>query len=152
MTTDFPTPFNSKFTYAICSVFCMEHILYSDGDQKRISWMITTGDTTKEQFREHADIYLDKITDIQSKYIALHVGIFWGIGVFIIKNHDTVRIMIDSDEMVSHFTQDEKSTDSFAEQRKGFINQLAYQRDLKFIFEKIEAEDNRATKLLRSKK
>jgi len=150
--TGFRRSFGSKFTYTTLNISIVEHILYSDGDQKRISWTITTGDAIKEQFREHADIYLDKITDLQSKYIALHVGIFWSIGVFIIKNQDTVRIMIDSEEMMNHMTSDAKSEDPFVEHRKGFINQLASQRDLKFIFEKIDSSDNVATKLLRSVK
>lgn len=149
--TGFPRSFSSKFTYTTCDISIVEHILYSDGDQKRISWTIITGDAIKEQFREHADIYLDKITDLQSKYIALHVGIFWSIGVFIIKNQDTVRIMIDSDEMMHHLTSDERAVDPFVEHRKGFINQLASQRDLKFIFKKIDTSENVATKLLQDR-
>ncbi|MBM2852016.1 MAG: hypothetical protein HW420_563, partial [Candidatus Nitrosotenuis sp.] len=74
----------------------MEHLLYSNGNAKRISWVIKTKNDLKEQWRDHADIFLDKVTELQSKYIALHVGLFWSIGVFIIKNEDTVKIMLDS--------------------------------------------------------
>lgn len=126
----------------------MEHVLYSDGNAKRISWVIKTRDDSKEQFREHAEIYLDQVTDLQSKYIALHVGIFWSIGVFIIKNGDTVKIMLDSDEMIEHLSSDSQSHDKLAEYRKGFINQLGTQRDLKFHYEKIDASQNVASKIL----
>lgn len=126
----------------------MEHILYSDGNAKRICWAIKTQGDVKEQFREHADIFLDQVTDLQSKYIALHVGLFWSIGVFIIKNGDTVKIMLDSDDMISHLSSDNQSNDKLAEHRKGFINQLAAQRDLRFQYEKIDASQNISTKLL----
>jgi hypothetical protein len=126
----------------------MMHTLYSDGNAKRICWAIKTDQTAQEQFREHADIYLDKVTNLQSKYIALHVGLFWSIGVFIIKNGDTIKIPLDSDEMITHLSSDIKSPDEFAEQKKKFINQLATQRNLTFQYEKIEQKDNQATRLL----
>lgn len=126
----------------------MEHLLYSDGNAKKISWTIKTENDLKEQFRDHADIFLDKVTDLQSKYIALHVGLFWSIGVFIIKNEDTVKIMLDSDEMIYHLSSDAKSDDQMLEHRKRFINQLGTQRNLKFIYEKINAAENSASKFL----
>ncbi len=126
----------------------MEHVLYSDGNAKRISWIIKTENDLREQFRDHADIYLDKVTDLQSKYIALHVGLFWSIGVFIIKNNDTVKIMLDSDEMIHHLSSDAKSDDQMLEHKKRFINQLGTQRNIKFIYEKINAAENSATKFL----
>jgi hypothetical protein len=126
----------------------MEHLLYSNGNAKRISWTIKTKNDLKEQWRDHADIFLDKVTDLQSKYIALHVGLFWSIGVFIIKNDDTVRIMLDSEEMILHLSSDTKSDDQILENRKIFINQLGTQRNLKFIYEKIDPKENSATKFL----
>ncbi|HSA98729.1 MAG TPA: hypothetical protein VLF17_06590 [Candidatus Nitrosotenuis sp.] len=126
----------------------MEHLLYSDGNAKRISWAIKTESDLKEQFRDHADIFLDMVTNLQSKYIALHVGLFWSIGVFIIKNGDTVRIMLDSDEMISHLSSDAESNDQMIEHRKKFINQLGSQRNLKFIYEKIDPTENNASNLL----
>ncbi|HEY8109719.1 MAG: hypothetical protein ACHQW9_02385 [Nitrososphaerales archaeon] len=126
----------------------MEHLLYSDGNAKRISWAIKTENDLKEQFRDHADIFLDKVTDMQSKYIALHVGLFWSIGVFIIKKDDIVKIMLDSDEMIHHLSSDVKSDDQILEHRKRFINQLGTQRNLKFTYEKINAIENNASKFL----
>ena len=73
----------------------MEHVLFFDGNTKRISWVIQTNNSVIEQKREHAEIYLDKVTNQQSKYIGLHVGLFWGIGMFIIKNQDIVKVAID---------------------------------------------------------
>lgn len=126
----------------------MEHILYSDGNAKRICWTIKTQDAVKEQFREQAEIFLDRVTNLQSKYIALHVGLFWSIGVFIIKNGDTVKIMLDSDDMITHLSSDKISQDAFAENRKGFINQLASQRNLKLQYEKIDVAQNASSKML----
>jgi hypothetical protein len=126
----------------------MEHLLYSDGNPKRISWTIKTENDLKEQFRDHADIFLDKVTNLQSKYIALHVGLFWSIGVFIIKNEDTIKIMLDSEEMICHLSSDTKSDDQLLEHRKRFINQLGTQRNLKFIYEKINPVENSASKFL----
>lgn len=126
----------------------MEHSLYSDGNAKKISWSIKTENDLKEQVRNHADIYLDKVTNLQSKYIALHVGLFWSIGVFTIKNEDTVKIMLDSDEMISHLSSDIKSDDQMLEHRKRFIHQLGSQRNLKFIYEKISPAENIASKCL----
>jgi hypothetical protein len=124
------------------------HTLFSDGNQKRICWSIKTDQNTAEQFRDHADIYLDKVNEIQSKYIALHVGIFWSIGVFIIKNGDTIRIQLDSDEMIKHLSTDQVSDDKLIEGKKGFINQLATQRSLIYQYEKIDSAQNISTKLL----
>lgn len=126
----------------------MEHLLCSDGNAKKISWTIKTENDLKEQFRDHADIFLDRVTNLQSKYIALHVGLFWSIGVFIIKNNDTVKIMLDSDEMIRHLSSDAKSDDQIQEHRKRFINQLGTQRNLKFIYEKIDPTENNASKFL----
>lgn len=124
------------------------HTIYSDGNPKKICWSIKTDQNIVDQFRDHADIYLDRVTEMQSKYIALHVGIFWGIGVFIIKNGDTVRIPLDSDEMIRHLSSDEKSDDPLIEGKKGFINQLGTMRSLKFEYEKIESPQNISSKML----
>ena len=51
--------------------------------------IIQSKEVTEEEDRDHVDEYLDKVTDEQSKYIALHVGIFWGIGRFVIQNEDS---------------------------------------------------------------
>ena len=73
----------------------MEHTFFSDGNSKRISWIIQSDDSSEEEDRDHVEEYLDKVTSEQSKYIALHVGIFWGIGRFVIQNEDTVNVMLD---------------------------------------------------------
>jgi predicted RNA-binding protein (virulence factor B family) len=126
----------------------MEHTLHYDGNKKGISWAITTNNITKSQFRNHADIYLDKVTDQQSKYIALHVGIFWSIGAFIIRNNDTIKVMSDSNSIIEHLTGSNITNDVFLERRKGFINQLIAQRNLKVIFEKNNNQINPASEIL----
>ena len=124
----------------------MEHVLFFDGDTKRISWVIQTNNSTIEQKREHVDIYLDKVTIRQSKYIGLHVGIFWGIGTFIIKNQDVVKIAIDDKIMYDHLSTNQKNDDKFIEKRAEFIKQLIKQRKLKVQYEMIPREKNLAAK------
>lgn len=126
----------------------MEHVYFFDGNQKQISWVIQNEKTTVEQYREHAENYLDKVSVEQSKYIALHVGMFWSIGRFIIKNGDTVKIMLDLKTMYEHLSNNTASTDSFIETRTGFIKQLIEQRKLVIKYELIKHEQNIATKAL----
>lgn len=124
----------------------MEHILFFDGNSKRISWVIQTDNSIIEQKREHAEIYLDKVTNQQSKYIGLHIGIFWGIGTFIIKNEDIVKITTDDKIVFEHLISNQKSDDKFIEKRTFFIRQLIEQRKLKIKYELVESEKNLAAK------
>lgn len=124
----------------------MEHIFYCDGNSKKISWVIKSDDITRSQTREHAEIYLDKVNDLQSKYIALHVGIFWSIGVFIIKNTDTVKIILDDESMYKHLISDKPNSDKFIERRTFFIKKLIEQRKLKVDY--LLERENPAKELL----
>ncbi len=126
----------------------MEHTLFFDGNQKRISWLIQSNDSTEEQERDHVDQYLDKVTNEQSKYIALHVGIFWSIGRFIIKNEDIVNVMLDSKSMYKHLTEDIENSDDFIEKRTWYLKELITQRKLNIKYHLIEPKDDLATKLL----
>ena len=129
----------------------MDHVFYSDGNTKRVSWLIQTNDSIIDQNREHVDIYKDKISNIQSKYVALHIGLFWGIGVFVIKNEDHVKIKIDDKIMFEQLTTNLKIKDEFIQNRIKFINQLIVQRKLKIKFELILQKDNLANKTLDAK-
>jgi len=126
----------------------MMHTVFCDGNAKRISWSIKTDQNTIEQFREQAEIYVDQVSSIQATYIALHVAIFWGIGVFIIKNGDTLKIQLESDEMIQHLSTDQISNDKLAEDKKKFINMLSAQRSLLYQYEKITHEQNISSKML----
>ncbi|MGH1520957.1 MAG: hypothetical protein ACRBB2_01090 [Nitrosopumilus sp.] len=125
----------------------MQHIFYSDGNTKKISWVIKTNDTIVNQDRIHAEMYKDKVTNIQSKYIALHVGLFWGIGVFIIKNEDSIKIKLDEKIMYNHFTVNSKIEDELIQKRIQFIRQLVKQRELKIDFEIIDKSNNLASNI-----
>jgi len=124
----------------------LEHILFFDGNSKSISWVIQTDNSIVEQKREHAEIYLDKVTDQQSKYIGLHIGIFWGIGTFIIKNEDIVIITTDDKTVFEHLFSNQKSDDKFIEKRTFFIRQLIEQRKLKIKYDLVTSEKNLAAK------
>ncbi len=129
----------------------MYHIFYSEGDTKKISWVIQTNDSIVKQNRDHADIYKNKVTSLQSKYIALHVGLFWGIGIFIIKNEDIVKIKLDEKIMYDHLTFNSKIEDELVEKRIQFIRQLIEQRKLKIEFEMIDSDKNLARKNINAK-
>ena len=91
-----------------------------------------------KQDREHIEIYKNKITDLQSKYVALHVGLFWGIGVFVIKDEDAIKIKTDEKIMFDQLSKDIQSDDDFIQKRIKFINQLIAQRKLKVEYELIQ--------------
>jgi hypothetical protein len=120
----------------------LNHVFYSDGNAQKITWIIQNDDSSFFENREHVDMYKDKVTNLQSKYIALHVGLFWGIGTFIIKNKDTVKIKLDEKIMFDQFTTDSKIEDSFIQKRLQFIKQLLVQRKLKIEFEVISQDEN----------
>ncbi|WP_316504719.1 hypothetical protein [Nitrosopumilus sp.] len=97
-----------------------------------------------KEFREHIGTYKDKVTNLQSKYIALHVGLFWAIGVFIIKNEDAIKIKLDKKIMYDHLESNLKSCDDLIQKRIQFIQQLIKQRNLKIEFQIIEEKQNLA--------
>jgi len=129
----------------------LDHVFYSDGNAKKISWAIQTNDSIIDQSREHVEIYKNKISNLQSKYVALHIGLFWGIGVFKIKNEDVVKIKLDEKIMFDQINTDLKIEDKFIANRIKFIKQLTIQRKLKMQFELIKQKDNLANKILEAK-
>ena len=128
----------------------MEHVFYFDGNEKMISWRIETSGKYEDQKRTHAEYYYDKVSVEQSKYIALHVGIFWGVGRFIIKNGDTVKVMLDRKSMFEHLATNKKTEDRFIENRTNFILQLINQRSLDVRYQMVDPFQNKAHVLLNS--
>jgi len=126
----------------------LEHVFFADGNPKRISWVIQTSDSQVEQMREQAEFYLNKVNDEQAKYIAFHVGIFWGIGNFVIKNEDSIIVMLDSKSMYEHLANNTEISDSFIQTRSDFIKKLITQRKLHVKYHLIESNKNPASKLL----
>ncbi len=122
----------------------MEHTYYFDGDKKKISWTIENSDARSDQSRIHIEDYYEKISVEQSKYVALHVGIFWSIGRFIIKNGDTVNVMIDLRSIFEHLSEKKTHADPFVNARTRFIEQLIDQRKLAVRYKTIEPVDNKA--------
>ena len=120
-----------------------------DGDFNNISWVIQTGKSTASQKREHTEIYKNKITAIQSKYVALHVALFWGIGTFVIKNSDEIKIKIDEKIMYEQLKVNSVIQDEFIKNRMQFINSFIKQRKLKVEFQIIDSKNNIAKQLLK---
>ena len=129
----------------------MDRVFYPDGNEKKISRAIQTNDSFIDQSREHVEIYKNKISNLQSKYVALHIGLFWGIGVFRIKNEDVIKIKLDEKTMFNQLSLDLKIEDKFIVNRIKFIKQLTVQRKLKIQFELIDQKDNLANKILEAK-
>jgi len=126
----------------------LQHLFFFDGNEKRISWEIRSNDSKIQQTREHVNLYLNKVTKEQSKIIAFHVGLFWGIGRFIIKNKDEVKVMVDNKIMFQVLTKNETITDRFIQTRIHFINQLIKQRELNIDYKLIESKENHLSKLI----
>lgn len=126
----------------------LKHVLFFDGNSKKIAWVVKTGNKITEQYRDHAEIYLDVVSSEQSKYIALHVGIFWSIGTFLIKNADSVKVMLDSKEMFDHLGKNRLVDDEFIQKRTEFIKLLIKQRSLDVSYELINTKENLATPLI----
>ena len=127
----------------------MEHILYLDGNFSNISWIIQTNETIVSQSRKHTENHKNRITKIQSKYVALHVALFWGIGTFIIKNEDIVKIELDEKIMYEQLKLETVTEDEFITNKIKFIQSFIKQRKLKVEFKKIESKNNIAKKLLK---
>ena len=127
----------------------MEHILYSDGNLKKISWVIQTNESIVSQTRVQTENYKDKITKMQSKYVALHVALFWGIGTFNIKNKDSIKIKLDKKIMYQQLKTQIPIQDEFIKNKIKFIQSFIKQRKLKVEFELINLQNNLAGKLLK---
>jgi hypothetical protein len=126
----------------------MEHVYFFDGDQKKISWTIENIQSRSDESRVHAEYFYNIVTHEQSKYIALHVGIFWSIGRFIIKNGDIVKVMLDQRSMFERLVENKQTGDIFIEKRMKFIDQIIKQRGLYIIYQLIDPSENKASKLL----
>jgi len=122
----------------------LNHVLYSDGNTEKITWVIQTNDSKISQKRTHVDLYRDKVTTLQSRYISLHIGLFWGIGIFLIKNGDTVKIKLDEKIMFDQITSNLEINDKLIGKRIQFIKQLVNQRKIKIQFELIDRRENLA--------
>ena len=133
----------------------MEHELFFDGTTEKYTWSIKTGNSVVDQTRVHPPAYLsggklDVSNAEESKFIALHVGIYWGLGVFIIKDYDEVNVMCDSNEMYEILIKKIITNNQLINDKIYFINQLTNHRNLKIKYQFIESEKNLAAKNLSS--
>ncbi len=133
----------------------MEHEIFIDGTVKKYSWSIRTGNEVVNQIREHPPAYLsggklDVKNSTESKFIALHVGIYWGLGVFIIKDYDTVNVMCTANEMYEILSHTGNTNNQIINDKIHFIEQLTNHRNLKINYQITEQENNLATKQLSS--
>jgi len=134
----------------------LEHELFFDGNLKEYSWSLKTGKEVVSLIREHPPAYLSggKLeiqNNEESRCVALHVGIYWGLGVFIIKDFDKIHVMCDSKEMYEILIQQCKTENQIIDDKIHFINQLIGHRNLKLEYCLIEPTKNLATEHLSGK-
>ena len=134
----------------------MEHELFFDGNLKEYSWSIKTEKEIINQIREHPPAYLsggklDIKNKEESRFVALHVGIYWGLGVFIIKDFDKINIMCDSKEMYEILIQQHKTLNQIIDDKIHFINQLVGHRNLKLEYHLIDPTKNLTTEQIKDK-
>ena len=134
----------------------MEHEIFFDGNTKEYSWSIKTENNIADQIREHPPAFrsggkLNITNNEESKFVALHVGIYWGLGVNIIKDNDVVNVMCDSEIMFGIMTKGEKNDNEIINDKVYFINQLTNLRKLKINYKFIESRKNIATRHLFAK-
>jgi len=134
----------------------MEHELFFDGNLKEYSWSLKTGKEIINQIREHPAAYLsggnlDIKNKEESRFVALLVGIYWGLGVFIIKDFDKIHVMCDSKEMYEILIQQYKTENQIIDDKIHFINQLVGHRNLKLEYRLINPTNNIATEYLSGK-
>ena len=132
----------------------MEHKLFLDGTKDKISWIVQTGNKTSKEFRTHPPAYnsgykLDVKNEEQSKFIALHAGIYWSVGVYTIKDGDTVDVMCDSKKMYDILNSNHKISDQIINDKIHFINLFIEQRKLVVNYHLIDSEKNIASELIR---
>jgi hypothetical protein len=131
----------------------MEHDIFFDGNVKEYSWSIKTGNKIADQIREHPPAFrsggkLNIKNNEESRFVALHVGIYWGLGVNIIKDNDKINVMCDSEIMFKIISEGEKSDNEIINDKVYFINQLTNLRNLTIKYQLIESKKNIATKHL----
>jgi len=134
----------------------LEHELFFDGNLREYSWSIKTGKEVVSQIREHPPAYLSggklKIqNNEESRFVALHVGIYWGLGVFIIKDFDKIHVMCDSKEMYEILIRQHKTKNQIIDDKIHFINQLVGHRNLKLEYHLINPTKNISAKHLSGK-
>jgi len=134
----------------------LEHELFFDGNLKEYSWSIKTGKEVVNQIREHPPAYLSggKLeieNNEESRFVALHVGIYWGLGVFIIKDFDKIHVMCDLKEMYEILIQQCKTENQIIDAKIHFFKQLVGHRNLKLEYHLINPTKNISMEHLSSK-
>ena len=132
----------------------MEHKLFLDGTKTKISWIVQTGNQIKKEFRVHPPAYnsgykLDIKNEEQSKFIALHAGIYWSVGVYTIKDGDTVDVMCDSKKMYDILSLKHEISDQIINDKIHFTNLFIKQRKLIVNYYLISNDENPASEIIR---
>lgn len=79
----------------------------------------------------------------------MHAGIYWSIGVYTIKDGDTVNVMCDSKKMYDILSSKDKISDQIINDKIHFINLFIEQRKLVVNYHLIDSNKNPASDLIR---
>ena len=77
------------------------------------------------------------------------MGLYWGIGVFIIHDGDTIDVMCDSKKMYDILSSKYEISDQIINDKINFINLFIEQRKLIVNYHLIGSDKNPATELIR---
>ena len=116
----------------------MPHIIHVAGNGRFIAWAHSgpDGARTALESRPHVSIY-EGISDEESSYVAAHVGLFWCIGTFRIKNDQSVHIVASDAKAPSLFTGNIPSSKLITE-KMHFIKDLCDKRNIQISYIKDE--------------
>ena len=79
----------------------------------------------------------------------MHVGLYWGIGVFIIHDGDVIDVMCDSKKMYDIMNSDKETADPLINDKIHFTNLFIEQRKLIVNYHLIDEKNNLASELIR---
>ncbi len=112
----------------------MPHTVHVAGNGHFIAWAHSSidGIRTALESRPHVSIY-EGISDEESTYVAAHVGLFWCIGTFRIKNGQSVHIVASKLKAPSMFTGKIPQSKLVAE-KIHFIKELCNRRNIQISY------------------
>ncbi len=111
----------------------MPHFIHIAGNGSFIAWAHkNNGVQTAVESRVHVSMY-EGVSVEDSMYVASHVGLFWCIGTFRIRDGECVNIAL-SKNMAPSLFSNEISKSKLALEKTYFIEQLCKKRNIKISY------------------
>ena len=112
----------------------MPHFIHIAGNGNFIAWTHKNNDKvqTALESRVHASIY-EGVSVEDAMYVASHVGLFWCIGTFRIRDGECVNIALSKNKAPSLFSSTVLKS-KLALEKSYFIEQLCKKRNIKISY------------------